>query len=58
MLKSSGWLLAAWSLSARLLAGLLSVLGAVYLMNSAEVASRPAYTELTEAADRLQATSN
>ena len=45
------------------MAALLSVLGAVFLMNSAEIASRPAYTVLADGADRLlinalQATSN
>jgi len=63
LLRSAGPLLAAWSLAARLMAGLLSVLGAVFLMNSAEIASRPAYTVLADSADRLllnglQATSN
>ena len=63
LLKSTGPLLAAWSLAARMMAGLLSVLGAVFLMNSAEIASRPAYTVLADSADRLllnglQATSN
>ncbi len=63
LLKSAGPLLAAWSLTARIMAGLLSVLGAVFLMNSAEIASRPAYTVLADSADRLllnglQATSN
>lgn len=63
LLKSAGPLLAAWSLAARIMAGLLSVLGAVFLMNSAEIASRPAYTVLADSADRLllnglQATSN
>lgn len=63
LLKSAGPLLAAWSLAARIMAGLLSVLGAVFLMNSAEIASRPAYTVLADNADRLllnglQATSN
>ncbi len=63
LLKSTGPLLAAWSLAARIMAGLLSVLGAVFLMNSAEIASRPAYTVLADGADRLllnglQATSN
>ncbi|MDJ0748017.1 MAG: DUF4386 domain-containing protein [Woeseiaceae bacterium] len=63
VLRSSGPLLAAWSLVARIVAGLLSVLGAVFMMNSAEIASRPAYTVLADHADRLllnglQATSN
>ncbi len=63
LLKAAGPLLAAWSLAARITAGLLSVLGAVFLMNSAEIASRPAYTVLADGADRLllsglQATSN
>ena len=63
LLKPAGPLLAAWSLAARIMAGLLSVLGAVFLMNSAEIASRPAYTVLADRADRLllnglQATSN
>ncbi len=63
LLKSTGPLLAAWSLAARIMAGLLSALGAVFLMNSAEIASRPAYTVLANNADRLllnglQATSN
>ena len=63
LLRSSGPLLAAWSMSARIAAALLSALGAVFLMNSAEIASRPAYTVLADGADRLllnglQATSN
>ncbi|MEJ2256784.1 MAG: DUF4386 family protein [Woeseiaceae bacterium] len=63
LLRSAGPLLAAWSLVARIMAGLLSVLGAVFMMNSAEIASRPAYTVLADSADRLllnglQATSN
>jgi hypothetical protein len=63
LLRSAGPLLAAWSLVARIMAGLLSVLGAVFLMNSAEIASRPAYTVLADRPDRLllnglQATSN
>lgn len=63
LLQSAGPLLAAWSLAARITAGLLSALGAVFLMNSAEIAGRPAYTVLADSADRLllnglQATSN
>ena len=63
LLKSAGPLLAAWSLAARIMAGLMSALGAVFLMNSAEIASRPAYSVLADGADRLllsglQATSN
>lgn len=63
LLRSAGPLLAAWSLAGRITAGLLSVLGAVFLMNSAEIASRPAYAVLADNADRLllnglQATSN
>lgn len=63
LLRSAGPLLAAWSLTGRITAGLLSVLSAVFLMNSAEIASRPAYTVLADNADRLllnglQATSN
>ncbi len=63
LLRSAGPLLAAWSLAGRITAGLLSVLSAVFLMNSAEIASRPAYTVLADNADRLllnglQATSN
>ncbi len=63
LLKSAGPLLAAWSLAARIMAGLMSALGAVFLMNSAEIASRPAYSVLADSADRLllnglQATSN
>ncbi len=53
LLRSAGPLLAAWSLAGRITAGLLSVLGAVFLMNSAEIASRPAYTVLADNADRL-----
>lgn len=61
LLRSSGPLLAAWSLAARLMAGLLSVLGAVYLMNAAEIANHP--IALADLGDRLllnslQATSN
>ena len=63
LLRSTGPLLAAWCLAARVMAGLLSVLSSVYLMNSAEIASRPAYEALADGADRLllnslQATSN
>ena len=63
LLRSAGPLLAAWSLAGRITAGFLSVLGAVFLMNSAEIASRPAYTVLADNGDRLllnglQATSN
>ncbi len=63
LLKSAGPLLAAWSLAARIMAGLMSALSAVFLMNSAEIASRPAYSVLADGADRLllsglQATSN
>ena len=63
LLRSAGALLAAWSLAARITAGLLSVLGAVFLMNAAEIAGRPAYSVLADRADRLllnglQATSN
>lgn len=63
LLRSTGVLLAAWSLSARVMAGLVSVLSSVFLMNAAEIASRPAYTALADEADRvllngLQATSN
>ena len=53
LLRSAGPLLAAWSLAGRITAGLVSVLGAVFLMNSAEIASRPAYTVLADNADRL-----
>lgn len=63
LLKPAGLLLAAWSLAARMMAALLSVLGAVFLMNSAEIGSRQAYTVLADSADRillngLQATTN
>lgn len=63
LLNSAGPLLAAWSLVARIMGGLLSTLGAIFLMNSAEIASRPAYDVLADSADRLllsglQATSN
>ncbi len=63
LLRSAGPLLAAWSLAGRVTAGLISVLGAVYLMNAAEIASRPAYSLLADNADRvllngLQATSS
>ena len=53
LLRSAGPLLAAWSLAGRITAGLVSVLSAVFLMNSAEIASRPAYTVLADNADRL-----
>jgi hypothetical protein len=53
LLKSAGSLLAAWSLATRIIGGLVSMLGAVFLMNSAEIASRPAYTVLADGADRL-----
>ena len=63
LLRSTGPLLAAWSLAGRVAAGLISVLGAVFLMNSAEIAGHPAYTVLADSTDRLllnglQATSN
>lgn len=63
LLRATGPVLAAWSLSARMMAALLSALGFVFLMNSAEIASRPAYTELAEGWDPVllnspQATSN
>lgn len=63
LLRPAGPLLAAWSLAARTMAGVLSVLGSVFLMNAAEIAGRPAYTVLADSADRLllnalQATSN
>ena len=53
LLRSAGPLLAAWSLACRITGGFLSAFGAVYLMNAAEIASRPAYTVLAENADRL-----
>jgi hypothetical protein len=53
LLRPVGMLLAAWSLAARIGAGMLSVLSAMFLMNSAEIASRPAYQALAEQADRL-----
>lgn len=63
LLKAAGPLLAGWSLAARVMAGLLSALGSVYLMNSAEIASRAAYSLLTDESGRvllngLQATSS
>lgn len=62
LLRHTGVLIAAWSLMARVSAGMLSTLGTVFLMNSAEIASRPAYQVLADSADRillsgLQATS-
>ena len=53
LLKAAGPLLAAWSLATRIIGGLVSMLGAVFLMNSAEIASRPAYAVLADSADRL-----
>lgn len=53
LLKTSGIVLAGWSLALRITAGLLSALGSVYLMNAAEIASRPAYQALAEHSDRL-----
>ena len=63
LLRAAGPLLAAWSLAARVSSGLLSALGAMFLMNAAEFAHRPAYQALADGADRLllnalQATSN
>jgi hypothetical protein len=63
LLRHMGVLMAAWSLMARVSAGMLSTLGTVFLMNSAEIASRPAYQVLADSADRillngLQATSS
>ena len=53
LLQPAGPLVAAWSLVARLMSGLLSALGAVFLANAAEIASRPAYEVLSDHADRL-----
>lgn len=53
LLRSAGPLLAAWSMAGRIAGGFLSVLGAMFLMNSAEIASRPAYGVLADHADRL-----
>lgn len=53
LLRSAGSLLAGWSMAARIMAGSLSALGAVFLMNSAEIASLEAYSILADNADRL-----
>jgi hypothetical protein len=53
LLRPAGVMLAAWSLAARTSAAVLSVLSAMYLMNSAEIASRSAYEVLAIEADRL-----
>lgn len=53
LLKTSGPVLAAWSLALRITAGLLSALGSVFLMNAAEITSRPAYQVLADHGDQL-----
>jgi len=53
LLAADGPLLAGWSLVARLMAALISALGSVFLLNSAEIAGRPAYGVLADGADRL-----
>ena len=63
LLKPVGLMLASWSLVVRILASALSALGAVFLMNGAEIASREAYEALADDSLRvllsgLQATSN
>lgn len=63
LLRKSGQLLAAWSLLVSVTAAILSLLGAMFAMNAAEIASDPAYQNITNEAQRvilsgLQATSN
>jgi len=63
MLKDSGQLLAGTSLVAKLFAAGLGLIGAMFTMNSAEIASHPAYQVLADSSQRLllngiQATSN
>jgi hypothetical protein len=53
LLRSAGALLAAWSLASRISASLLSLFGAVFLMNAAEFVGRPAYATLAADTDRL-----
>jgi hypothetical protein len=53
MLQSHGRLLASTSLVISLAAAVLSLLGAVFAMNVAELASAPAYASITDDAQRL-----
>jgi Domain of unknown function (DUF4386) len=46
LLRGSGQLLAAWSLAVSLAASTLALLGAMFAMNAAELASNPAYVDL------------
>jgi len=63
LLKDSGQWLAGVSMVAKLFAGGLGLIGAMFTMNSAEIASHPAYQVLADSSHRmlvngLQATSN
>jgi len=63
LLKESGHLLAGTSLVAKLFAAGLGLIGAMFTMNSAEIASHPAYQALADSSQRMllngiQATSN
>ena len=53
LLRKFGPLLAGWSLLVSLSASVLMLLGAVFAMNAAEFASNPAYTAMTNDAQRL-----
>ncbi|MEE9433585.1 MAG: DUF4386 domain-containing protein [Sphingorhabdus sp.] len=53
LLRKSGQLLAAWSLLVSLGASVLGLLGAMFAMNAAEIASDPAYRNITDEAQRL-----
>jgi hypothetical protein len=56
LLQGSGRLLAAWSLSLAIGGSLISLLGAVFMMNAAEIAGDPAYSVMTTDAQRLMLT--
>ncbi|MEP3225234.1 MAG: DUF4386 domain-containing protein [Parasphingorhabdus sp.] len=53
LLRETGLLVAAWSLAISLSAALLSLLGAVFALNAAEIATDPAYQQLANPAQRL-----
>ncbi|MEH6702541.1 DUF4386 domain-containing protein [Parasphingorhabdus sp.] len=53
LLRKSGQLLAAWSLLLSVTAAILSLLGAIFAMNAAEIAGDPAYQNITNEAQRL-----
>jgi len=53
LLRGWGWVLAAWSVVASLVAATLTLFGSVFAMNAAELAANPAYLNLNEGALRL-----